>query len=407
MPVTSDAGDRVVVGRQPIVDLRDEVVGFELLYRQVDPDDVRPSSEQMTAEVVLGALSIGVDRLAGDKWIFCNADRGALTGSTPVTLPPHRTFLEVLETVTPDRAVIEGCRDLVARGYRLALDDFIWFDGAEDLLELADVVKIDLRVLDRDDVATLVSRCRPSGVRLLAEKVETAEELAWSRTLGFELFQGYAIEHPSLVHGHHLSPSVLTQVQLAATVLSDDLDFDQLEETLRREPGLVLQLLQLASAGADLGLRREVSSVREALVLLGTSRVRQWIALTILGGRHRPASDGLATALVRARACEVLANERGTGRADVAFTAGLLSALDVLLGVSLDALAERLEVSAELRAAAFDRQGPLGVLVDAVARAQAVEPDGAVDPDATAATARAFTWALPYLQAFGPVTPDR
>jgi len=332
--------------------------------------------------------------------MFCNADRGALTGTAPVTLPPERTVIEILETVEPDDEVVAGCRDLARRGYRLALDDFTWFEGAEELLALASVVKIDLRAGSRAEVSAIARRCREHDVSLLAEKVETDEELTWALGAGFDLFQGYAIERPSLVHGHDLSPSVLTQAQLAATVLSEDLDFDQLEDILRREPGLVVQLLQLASLGSDRGLRREVSTVREALVLLGTVRIRQWMALTMLSGRGQPAADGLATALVRARTCELLSQHRAGLRPDVAFTAGLLSALDLLLGAPREELSDRLELSDDLREAAFERIGPLGALVQEVVDGQhALEAGESVEPHLAAATAVAFTWSLAYLEA--------
>src|SRR3954467_11893749 len=73
----------VVVARQPIVDLDGDVVGFELLYRPSHPGAPGVTGDQMTAQVVLGALTIGVDQLVGDKAMFCNAERGVLVGDTP------------------------------------------------------------------------------------------------------------------------------------------------------------------------------------------------------------------------------------------------------------------------------------------------------------------------------------
>ena len=393
----------VVVGRQPIVDRDGTVVAFELLYRSGRTDDAGVSGEQMTVDVLLGALSIGVDQLVGDRTVFCNAERSVITGETPVTLPPHRTVIEVLETVVIDDEIVEGCRRLSDAGFRIALDDFVWIEGAERLLELASVVKIDVLALTRAQVLELVRRCRPYGVVLLAEKVETAEDVSWAREAGFDLFQGYAIERPAVVHGRTVGASAAAQVQLALTVLEDDLDLRQLETTLRREPGLVVQLLQLASAGSHLGLRRQVHTVREALVLLGTTRVRQWVVLTVLGGQTGGSPDGLATALTRARMVELLAPSREAGPAEFAFTAGLLSSLDLLLGLPLADLVGVLDLDPLLADAALRRQGPVGRLVEEVAAYQeslhGAGPglrDGATSElDATAATA--FAWAMPHL----------
>ncbi len=400
-----DLGNRVdvAVARQPIVDRDRRVVGFELLYRSTEADPVRRDGEQMTAQVVLGALSIGLEQLVGDKVMFCNAERGVLVGETPVTLPPDRTVIEVLETVAVDDESVAGCRALVDRGFILALDDFVWGEGAERLLELASIVKIDVLALSRDEVADLVRRCRPYGVRMLAEKVETDEDVAWAMDLGFELFQGYAIERPNVVRRRTVGVSVAGHVQLAANMLGNELDLDEVETILRREPGLVVQVLQMASVGSHGGLRQRVRTLREALVLLGTRRLRQWIALTVLKGQRGHSPDGLATALARAATCELLASERGLGSVDFAFTAGLLSSLDLMLGIDARHLDATLDLDDGLKAAALRREGPLGELITQVARYQHDVAHGTVPADLPAdldaAAAAAFTWAMPYVNA--------
>ena len=175
----------VVVARQPITDRQGAIVAFELLYRPGHPP--ANNGEDMTAQVLLGALSIGVDRLVGPRWIFCNAERGVLVGEPPVALPPERTVVEVLETVETNDEIVDGCRRLCEAGFTLALDDFVWRDGVERLLELARVVKGDFLAVPRDELRPLVARCREYDVHLLAEKIETAEDLALAQELGFDL----------------------------------------------------------------------------------------------------------------------------------------------------------------------------------------------------------------------------
>lgn len=403
---TDELSHAVAVARQPIVDRDGAVIGFELLYRPTRADTPRPTGDQMTAQVVLGALSIGLDQLVGDKRMFCNAERGVLVGDTPVTLPIGRTVIEVLETVVADDEAVQGCLDLVDQGFVLALDDFVWREGAERLLALASIVKIDFQASTRDEITALAERCRAYDVVLLAEKVETEDDVAWARAQGFELFQGYAIERPHIVEGRTVAASAVTHVQLALMLLTEDVDFGEIEAILRREPGLVVQVLQLASVGTAHGLRNRVRTVREALVLLGTDRLRKWIALTLLGAHSGGSVDGLATALVRARTCELLARQRGSAEPEFAFTAGMLSSLDLLLGVPLDELDGTLELDDALRACAFRHEGPAGALVREVTsyqaslRAPAATQHFAADLDGAAAAG--FAWALPYVSLLDP-----
>ncbi len=265
------------------------------------------------------------------------------------------------------------------------------------MLEVADVVKVDLRGSARSRVLQLVETCRSRDVTLVAECLTTGD-LDWAlETRRFHLFQGRALPRSEAVSGNDLTPSALTQAKLATELLRPDLDFAGLETILRPEPGLVVQLLRMASQGAGSGLRREVRSLREALVLLGAVRIRQWAAVTVLGRQRTATADALTTALVRARMCEMMAQRENLDRG-TAFTVGLLSTLDLLLGVELAEIERRLDIDPSLAAAAFHGKTGLGVLVRRIVDYQrAVETKATGTPAAFGELellgAMAFCWA--------------
>ena len=230
---------------------------------------------------------------------------------------------------------------------------------------------------------------------------------------GFDLFQGYAMQRPALVTGQTVATSALAYVQLAVTLLAEELDLEEIEEVLRREPALVVQVLQMASIGNRHGLRRQVRSVHEALVLMGTRKIRQWIALTILSGQPSHSPDGLGTALVRARMAEVLARGRGWENPEFAFTSALLSALDLMLGVPLAELADSIDLDESLKTAAFRQAGDrrrAGRRGDAATRSPRRRPRAgqAAAGDLDDAAAEAFAWAMPYVNGLvNPATQPR
>jgi c-di-GMP-related signal transduction protein len=395
-------GADVVVGRQAIFDRDLAVIGYELLFRTVGSSEGPLSSydgDLMTSEVIFSSVSIGIDRLVGDKLVFCNADRGLLTGEIDVTLPPEQTVIEVLETVRIDDEILDGCRDLIAQGYRLALDDFMWFDGAEQLIELAWMIKIDLRLVSGDDLTRLVHRCRRFDVVLLAEKIETAEELQLCRDLGFDYFQGYFLARPRIIPGRTLDTSHLGRMKVAAHLMSDDIDFDELERIIRTEPGLAFQILRLASIGSQFGTRRDIRSLRQALVMAGARRIQSWVALLMLARPGLTSSEDIAAVLTRARMCELLAARLHPATASMAYTAGMLSAFDLLLGVPAADILEALPLDEQLRQAAFEQVGPLGQIISDVVGFQSW-PDGASRVSSRygislhVASIRALTWAV-------------
>ncbi len=360
----------VLVGRQGIYDHAGSVVGYELLFRggpqfSTEPDG-EPDGDQKTAEVVYGALTIGLEQLVGDKRIFCNADRGVLLREVPLTLPADSTVVEVLASVELDDEVLAGCHELIAAGYTLAVDDFTWRPGIERLLPLVSVIKID--VLHRTDaaLAELVERCRPYDAVLLAERVEELARVERLSAHGFELFQGYAYERPSVVSASVLEPDGAHRLELTR-LLAEDLDLEELEAVVRSDPALALQVFRLAAVGRLGETRRAVDSLRQALVLSGTSQVKRW--LTQLLSRPSSAHNraGYTGALVRARACELLAGRVSSRLAQIGFAAGLLSSLDALLEVPATSLAGSLPLSDELRGAAFGGTGTVGpIVLDAI-----------------------------------------
>lgn len=381
----------VVVGRQPIFDRDLFIVGYELLFRS-EPfsDRVRAGTpgDEMTASVFSGALSIGLHRLVGDKAIFCNADRGVLSGSVPLLLPPDRTTVELTDCTRFDAEIEAGCRTLVEAGYRLALDDFTWFPQIEQLLALASVVKIDVRRGGIDHALKLADRVHTFGVQTVAHKVETEAELERCLAAGFDMFQGFALARPTSVTGATLEASELGVLQISAAALDARTDIAEVERTVRRDPALAVQLLEIASIGPLGDMRRPVRSIREALVLLGTQRLRSWVTLLMLRTRRQTAADELLTVLARARVCELLANPDD---AAFAFTAGMVSAMDRFLGIPAPELSQLLPLGDEILQAAFAGVGEVGRLVQRVIRA---ESGGPTDAAVQAATTPALDWAM-------------
>ncbi|MHB1782082.1 MAG: EAL and HDOD domain-containing protein [Acidimicrobiales bacterium] len=395
-------GFDVVVGRQPIFDRDRLVVGYELLFRAVSGTPGQASArvgELMTAEVLFSSVSIGVDRLVGDKLAFVNAERGILTGEAPLVLPPGRVVVEVLETVVLDEEAIAGCRRLVGQGYRLALDDVASFAELEPLLGLVSLAKIDLPRVPGDELAGLVERCRDAGVEVLAEKVETGDQMRICMDLGFHYFQGYLLSRPEVVSGRSIEPETAARLELVQTLVGDECDIREIERIVQSAPGLAYQLLELAGIGASRGTRRVVRSIREALVLVGWQQMQSWAALLLMVGRGNAPGEPSMTALVRARMCELLmATEQPSG-AGLAFTAGMVSAFDVLLGVAIEEILEALVLGEELRNAVLRDDTLAGRIVADVVDYQLGQPDrswraGFGEGALCSAWAKATSWAL-------------
>jgi EAL and modified HD-GYP domain-containing signal transduction protein len=356
-----------MVGRQPIFDARLNVRGYELMFR--GPSSSSLDGDAMTADVLVHAgLDVGLGALLGGKLAFVKATRAFLVGEHEVPLPPRLTVVEVIEGMDRANDVVAGCRRLAQNGFALALDHYIWDNDDDPLLELASVIKLDVLALGPSQLAEAVRHNSKFGVELLAEKVESREQLATCQKLGFNLFQGYLLSRPDVVRGQTLSPNRLTCLRIVDKLCDPDASAHQIEDIVQKDASLSYRFLRAAGVGAARGLFRRLSSVRDAVVLLGQRRLRTWVMLMLLSGLHEGCDEQLKIAMTRARMTELMAAALEARLADGAYTVGLVSALELLLRAPLAEIVDGLSLTSELEGALLSGEGVLGrVLADVLA----------------------------------------
>lgn len=358
----------VFLARQPILDRDQALVAYELLFRSGDHAEARFADGHAATATVISHVfgQLGIRVALGPYRAFINVDKGFLQHEALQLMPQDKVVIEVLEgnLVTPD--IVERCAELKSMGYTLALDDFsrVTEDYAP-LLPLASIIKVDLTLVAPEELPALVARLRPLVPQLLAEKVETAEQYAYCRELGFDLFQGYYFARPTIIAGRRLQPSQVTTLRLISMV-AQEADTHEIEEALKQDPALSVSLLRLVnSVGISPG--RNLSSLRQAIMILGRQQFSRWLQLllytdTRCGGK----SPLLTMAALRGRFSELVAEQSCPSDAhmkDAAFMVGILSLTPALLGQPMEEILGHLNLSQPIREALTLRKGILGAIL--------------------------------------------
>ncbi|MFT5392991.1 MAG: EAL and modified HD-GYP domain-containing signal transduction protein [Gammaproteobacteria bacterium] len=306
--------------------------------------------------------------------------------------------MELLETLVIDDALIEGCRARKQQGYMLALDDFVYSEKWEPLIELADIIKIDVLDVPDTEVAALVNRLKNRGVTLLAEKVETLEQYETLRDWGFHYFQGYFLSRPEVVEGRRVEASSMATLQLLGELQKPSILPEELEQLISCDVNLSYKLLRFVNSPA-LGLPREVDSLRHAVVLIGLSALKHWVALIALTAGTQPPAEVTKNALTRARMCELLATASGEQSPSTFFMVGLLSSLEHFLHIPLPTALEVLSLNEECEAALLSHTGPMGKALTCAMAYEICDWDttrfsGLAPGEITTAFANASEWAM-------------
>lgn len=351
----------MLVARQPIYDTKLRVVAYELLFREVDGGHARVGDDDAaTSHVLLGAFNdSGLRELVGDRRAHLDVSRRFLEDGHARLLPPERIVLELTEHEEADPE-LESCLERMRDdGYCLALSSFLPTKANRRLAELVDLVALDLGTLDRRAVEDAVRRLAHLPARLMATTVETQEDLEFCRRLGFDLYQGYFLCTPKLVQGRGIPAARMNVMRLVATLNGPHVDLAGLDELITRDVGLSYGLLRYINS-AFFGLRREVTSVRQALVFLGLANVRRWATLLALVSVDDKPHELLVTALLRARMTQLLGPTFGEPDEEGLFTVGLFSVIDAIMDAPMTRVLESLPFSDEVVEALLEHEGPKG-----------------------------------------------
>lgn len=355
------------LARQPIVDRAQKLVGFELLYRDGQRDAAPATVSSLeTVMVLVNALGvIGLAEVSGRQKLYVNFDAAGLSGDATRLLPPNRVVLEILETAEPDDELLEQCRLLRRAGYTLALDDFMHAPAWDRFLDVADVIKLDMRQLDAGQMAGHVQLARSRGLKVIAEKVERRDEFEAALQLGCDAFQGFFFAYPEVLVDRPLPTSVQATLGVMHRLQAGE-GMRSLEPALSRDPALLFRLLRYAG-GVAFGSRTP-RTLRDALQRLGERNLMRWLTLEMYAsarGDHAAADALLELASVRAETMAVLARRVGhkAGSVDEAGAVGGFSLLEALLGRPMEQLVEGVALPGTMRRALLAQEGDLGDLL--------------------------------------------
>ena len=356
------------LGRQPILDRNQNLVAFELLFRQEETDEKATVINDLSASanVIINAYcQLGIQNVLGKQRGFINADPDLVMSDIISLLPAKHVVLEIKETALITAEFMQRCNELKQKGYQFALDNIVAMNTkVEQLLPLVSVVKVDVLAVEKKELAELVTELNRWPVLLLALKVENREQEKYCMQLGFQMFQGYYFARPEVLAVKRADPGKLSLLKLLTLVMGDS-DVEEIEKEFKHQPGLSYNLMRMVNSVAS-GVPQKINSIKHAIMILGRKQLQRWIQLLLYTANQSDDSMSNAlmqTAAARGKLMELVATtERphDKNHQERAFMVGILSLLDVLLGIEMQQIVDKLGIPDDMSQALLARDGRLG-----------------------------------------------
>ncbi|MTJ91953.1 MAG: HDOD domain-containing protein [Desulfovibrio sp.] len=363
------------VARQPIFDHYGKLWAFELLFRTGLSENaaVIDDPDAATVLVASGGFLRATSGIPENVRIFINFTEELIFQRFPLALPPQNTVIEILENIPVTPKLVERLRELKAEGYIIALDDFVGDPGYKDIFPYIDIIKLDCLGRTTDEVIDIKNRFSGTRCKFLAEKVDSEAAFTAFREQGISFFQGYYFAKPQILSGKGLTSSSAIRLKLAAEIEKNVLDTDAILAAVQSDVSLSYRLLQYINSSA-FSFREKITSIRQALTLLGVMKTKYWLRLMLYSDMLSTNSNPevLRMALQRAHFLDALgvASKFAAPKNESMFLVGMLSLLEAILGVPMATILKELPLSADIKASL---RGERGIYSDYIALAVAME----------------------------------
>jgi EAL and modified HD-GYP domain-containing signal transduction protein len=355
--------DQAFIGRQPIMDEKQQIIGYELFFRHSAEAETAVFEDEFKAysSVLMNTIGgVGMQWLLGDKLAFINVNEAMLKSEFLELMPPKRTVLEILRTVTPSAEIVERCQNLREQGFKIALDNPHLSIELSPLLSCADYIKIDVQTLDSAELQKKYNQLHVPSVKMIAEKVETDAQFEDCKRIGFRLFQGFHFARPETFTAKVINASFDSVLNILNTV-SQDGEIKDIEAGFKKDTALSFKLLRYINS-VGFGLSCEIQSINHALTILGRKQLYRWLTLLMVtAGENSTPPALMKTSITRGRLTELLGESYFEKHdRDNLFIVGVFSLLDAILKMPMETVLEKIQLPETVSEALLTRSGIYG-----------------------------------------------
>lgn len=343
----------IFLARQPIFDRNKNVIAYELLFRNGHENAYNSvDGNEATLNVIANSFyEFDFKSVSDNKKVFINFTEKLITEEIATILPNDDVVIEILETIEPTDEVLNACKKLKARGFILALDDFVFDKKYIELIKLIDIIKVDFVIsncIERKKIFDLLKINKK--IKFLAEKVETIEEYNEALELGYSYFQGYYFSKPVIMSAKSIPSNKYTALEILKLVNQKDFDFSELESLILKDVGLSYKLIKIIKSSAYC-IKSEIHSIKYAITFLGEKEIVKWLYVVLLNDLKGESNTELVkVSLQRARFCELICNTYSYPEKSFhAYIVGLFSVMDAILNCPMEVIIQDLYISDEVK----------------------------------------------------------
>lgn len=356
------------IARQAIFNRQSKTVGYELLFRD-SPDNKFPEIDQdiATSKIIIqNHIHGSIKAISMGKPAYINFTEKSLINKYPLMFNPSEIVIELVSHKKVTNNLIKILSYYHEKGYKIALTEYDTDKQWDELFPYISYLKVNLDNVNPKQLSSVVKRLKAFNVKMVAERVETRFQYLSLVEVGFDYYQGFFYHEPEIIEGKALTPIKAQMLELISETFNSPLVYERIADIVSHDVNLSISLLKMVNNVAT-GTRVEITSLKQATAYLGEDKLKQFVSILALSKLTTEQTDEVSKqALITAKLMASIAehNKKFSKVADFAFITGLLSSLEVLLGMPIEEIIKTMPLAQPIEKALIEHSGLLGELLD-------------------------------------------
>jgi EAL and modified HD-GYP domain-containing signal transduction protein len=357
------------VVRQAILDEQDNVIGYEIIYKE-DDGSLFNRTDTVAANAIENFLtSIDSEKFLSGKTAYFTFTPNLLLKDIPRIFNAKKLVIQVEENSIIHPLAHKAIYHFKKMGYQIAVKGFEFNSRYFTIMDVVDTIKLDFSdVSDKNRLKNIIDVAKNLNKTVIAYNVNSRKAYENTKEFGCRYKQGTYIAEAQASNVSRLDHLQSNFFQLVVEITKDDPNIDAITEIISRDVTLAFSLIKLVNS-AYFALRNRVKSVKQALIVLGLGQLKQWVyLLSFRQNLGRTPNELIRISFLRASFCAELNQfvpQSPISRSE-AYLLGMFSTLGVLLDVPLEKSLEELSISDEIKQGLLYGTGKTGILMNLV-----------------------------------------
>lgn len=357
----------IFFARQGVYNKNKKVEAFELKFynsNTVSNED----SDNAKLQLLCSCGTIGISHFTSSKKAFVQFNEIAILEDIPSLLGREVIIVDISEDFILNSETLEALKELKEDGYTISMYNISNIDKIKEFKNFIDIYKIDFSVLSKEKRIYLKNHISSINSKAMFMAINVDNEMQYNDAVkeGYTYFQGSFFGKSERVMDKDITARNVNRFNIILELLKDNFDIDKIEFIIKSDVGISYKLMRFLNSAA-FSFVQKISSIRQAIMLLGREELRKWLTLIVISEMQIDSNEELSNnTIIRGRLCELICDKISKEKKSHAFIVGLFSNLNEFINMDMESIVSELPIDNDIKDALLGKENALGNILSLV-----------------------------------------